>query len=104
MIGTLYVPEEMLKQYLPSIPFIIRTTLYHPNFKPGEGEKGDEAMGKPKFEYYQGKDGKWRFRLKAANGEIVAVGEGYATEEGVKRGIEAVIRAALDAVVEKVSE
>ena len=29
------------------------------------------------FEIYLGKDGLWRWRLKAANREIIAQGEGY---------------------------
>lgn len=33
-----------------------------------------------KFEVYEDKAGKFRFRLKAGNGEIVAVGEAYETK------------------------
>ena len=52
-----------------------------------------------KFEVYEDARGEWRFPLKAANGEIVAVGEGYATKSGVLKGIEAVKRAAAAAKV-----
>jgi uncharacterized protein YegP (UPF0339 family) len=52
-----------------------------------------------RFEIYQDARGEWRFRLKAGNGEIVAVGEGYATKAGVLKGIEAVKRAAAAAEV-----
>jgi uncharacterized protein YegP (UPF0339 family) len=36
----------------------------------------------PVFEWYKDKAGKYRFRLKAANGEIIAVSEGYDSKEG----------------------
>jgi len=32
-----------------------------------------------KFEVYKDGKGEYRFRLKASNGEIIAVGEGYKT-------------------------
>jgi uncharacterized protein YegP (UPF0339 family) len=47
-------------------------------------------MPEPVFEWYKDKAGKFRFRLKAANGEIVAVSEGYASKEGCVNGIESV--------------
>ena len=37
-----------------------------------------------KFEVYQSRDNLYRWRLKAANGEIVAVSEGYQTKYGAK--------------------
>ncbi|WP_067674961.1 YegP family protein [Nocardia miyunensis] len=43
-----------------------------------------------KFEMYKDKSGKFRFRLKAANGEIVAVGEAYESKAACKNGIESV--------------
>ncbi len=57
-----------------------------------------------KFEIYKDSRGEFRFRLKAANGEIVATGEGYATKHSAKRGIESVQRAAADAVVDDLTE
>ncbi len=47
-----------------------------------------------KFEVYEDKAGKFRFRLKAGNGEIVAVGEGYDTKAAAQEGCAAVQRAA----------
>lgn len=44
----------------------------------------------PKFEIYQDKAGEYRFRLKARNGEIIAVSEGYKAMAGCKNGIESV--------------
>jgi uncharacterized protein len=47
-------------------------------------------LPEPVFEWYKDKVGKFRFRLKAANGEIIAVGESYASKEGCVSGIESV--------------
>jgi len=52
-----------------------------------------------KFEVYADSKGKYRFRLKAANGEIVARGEAYESHSGAKEGCEAVRRAATEAAV-----
>ena len=52
-----------------------------------------------KFEVYEDKAGKFRFRLKAGNGETVAVGEAYETKAGAKEGCAAVQRAAEGASV-----
>ncbi|MBP8919643.1 MAG: DUF1508 domain-containing protein [Micropruina sp.] len=52
-----------------------------------------------KFEVYEDAGGKFRFRLKAGNGEVVATGQGYATLSGAKAGVEAVKRAADGAAV-----
>lgn len=52
-----------------------------------------------KFEVYEDSAGKYRFRLKAGNGEIVATGQGYASKDAAHKGVEAVRRAAVDAPV-----
>ena len=52
-----------------------------------------------KFEIFKDPRGQFRFRLKAGNGEVVATGESYTTKAGVKRGIDAVQRAAEGAEV-----
>ena len=44
----------------------------------------------PKFEMYVDKAGEFRFRLKAANGEIIAASEGYKAKESCENGIESV--------------
>ena len=43
-----------------------------------------------KFELYQDKQGEYRFRLKAGNGEIVAASEGYDSKGGALNGIDSV--------------
>lgn len=52
-----------------------------------------------KFEIYEDAKQEYRFRLKASNGEVLATGESYPTLAGVRKGIEAVQRAAADATV-----
>ncbi len=53
-----------------------------------------------KFELYKDAKGKFRFRLKAANGEIIAVGEAYESKAAAKNGIASVQKNAADAKVE----
>lgn len=53
----------------------------------------------PKFEMYEDKSGQFRFRLKARNGQIIAVSEGYAAKAGCLNGIDSVKRNAADAEV-----
>ncbi|WP_244180916.1 YegP family protein [Amycolatopsis pretoriensis] len=52
-----------------------------------------------KFEVYQDKAGKYRFRLKAGNGEVVASGEAYESKASARAGCEAVQRAAAGAAI-----
>lgn len=52
-----------------------------------------------KFEVYPDHAGKFRFRLKAGNGEIVAQGQAYDSKEGAHAGCEAVQRAADGATI-----
>ena len=47
-------------------------------------------MPEPVFEWYVDKVGKYRFRLKAANGEMIAISEGYTSKKGCVEGIESV--------------
>ena len=59
-----------------------------------------KALPNPKFELYQDKAGRYRFRLKAKNGRIIAVSEGYATKAACENGIESVRTNAGDAEME----
>ena len=43
-----------------------------------------------KFETFKDRAGKYRFRLKASNGEIILASQGYASRSGVRTGIESV--------------
>ncbi|WP_330458693.1 YegP family protein [Streptomyces sp. NBC_00820] len=52
-----------------------------------------------KFEVYEDKDHKHRFRLKAGNGEIIAASQAYESRESCMKGIESVKRNAPTAPV-----
>ena len=53
----------------------------------------------PKFEIYKDKAEEFRFRLKATNGQIIAVSEGYTTLASCENGIESVKKNAVDAEI-----
>ena len=53
----------------------------------------------PKFEIYTDKAGEFRFRLKAKNGQIIAVSEGYTTMANCKKGVESVRKNAADSEI-----
>lgn len=55
----------------------------------------------PKFEIYTDKAGEFRFRLKAKNGEIIAVSEGYKAMKSCVNGIESVKKNAESEIVEE---
>ena len=52
-----------------------------------------------KFELYTDAGGKWRFRLKAGNGQVIAVGEAYESKAAAQNGIESIKKNAPDAPV-----
>ena len=52
--------------------------------------EGFEVQKHPKFEVYVDKAGEFRFRLKATNGQIIAVSEGYKAIAGCMNGIRSV--------------
>ena len=56
-------------------------------------------MVEPKFEIYKDAAGKFRFRLRAANNEIIAVSEAYESKSGCKNGIESVMKSASKAMI-----
>lgn len=43
-----------------------------------------------KFEIYKDARGEFRFRLKAANGEVIAASEAYKTKAAAQNGVESV--------------
>lgn len=61
-------------------------------------------MAKPKFEIYKDAKGQYRFRLKAPNGEIIALGESYSSRNACIDGIESVKKNAPIAEIEEVKE
>ena len=65
-------------------------------------EEGFAVQKHPKFEIYLDKGGEFRFRLKATNGQIIAVSEGYKTMRSCKNGIASVQKNAVDSAIEKI--
>lgn len=53
-----------------------------------------------KFELYKDTAGKFRFRLKASNGQIIASGEAYESRASALKGIESVRKNAPDAALD----
>jgi uncharacterized protein YegP (UPF0339 family) len=53
-----------------------------------------------KFELYKDAAGKYRIRLKAGNGEIIATGEAYESKAGAMNGIDSIRRNAAEAKVD----
>ena len=58
----------------------------------------------PKFEIYLDKAGESRFRLKAKNGQIIGVSEGYKSLKTCKNGIASVVKNAPDATIKQLEE
>ncbi len=63
-----------------------------------EGFKQEKC---PKFEVYMDKAGEFRYRLKATNGQIIAVGEAYKALASCLNGIESVRKNAAENKVVK---
>ena len=63
-----------------------------------------QVLKHPKFEVYEDKAGEYRFRLKARNGEIIAVGEGYKAKSSCLNGIESIKKNAPESPVVKVED
>ena len=52
--------------------------------------EGWETLTHPKFEVYEDKAGEFRFRLKASNGQIIGVSEGYKAKASCLNGVDSV--------------
>ena len=63
--------------------------------------EGFKAEKHPKFEVYTDKAGEFRFRLKATNGQIIAVSEGYKAMKSCMNGIASVKKNAEGAKIVK---
>jgi uncharacterized protein YegP (UPF0339 family) len=49
-----------------------------------------KLLPEAEFEWHKDKKGKYRFRLRAANGNIIATSQGYSSKEACVDGIESV--------------
>jgi len=63
-------------------------------------KEGGENMVEPQFEITKDVAGEYRFRLRAPNGEIIAVSEGYKSKDGCKKGIASVKENAQKAIIQ----
>ena len=61
--------------------------------------EGYAEQKNPKFEVYQDKQGEYRFRLKATNGQVIATCEGYVAKASCLNGVESVRKNAPEAPV-----
>ena len=61
--------------------------------------EGFEVLKHPKYEVYLNVGGKPRFRLKASNGEIIAVSQAYADKSSCMKGIASIGTHAPDAEI-----
>lgn len=68
-----------------SLSTIVKVSI---RVNPGADWGDNGAVGK--YEVYKDKRGEYRFRLKAGNGEIIAVGESYKSKQGVMEAIESI--------------
>lgn len=62
-------------------------------------KEGFATEKNPKFEVYTDKKGEYRFRLKAGNGQIIAIGEGYKELKNCLNGVDSVKKNAVDAEI-----
>ena len=63
--------------------------------------EGFAKVKHPKFELYTDKASEFRFRLKAKNGQIIAVGESYKKKPSCLNGIESIKKNAPEAELKK---
>ena len=61
--------------------------------------EGYAAEKHPKFEVYTDNAGEFRFRLKATNGQVIAVSEGYKAVASCLNGVASVQKNAVDAEI-----
>ena len=76
---------------------IARVTKNAPADIEDQTVEGFATAKNPKFEIYTDKGGEYRFRLKAANGQIIATSEGYKAKKSCENGIESVKKNVVDA-------
>ena len=55
----------------------------------------------PKFQLYQDRSGRFRFRLRSRNGKTIAISDAYVTKTGCRDGIDSVKEYAAQAALEE---
>jgi uncharacterized protein YegP (UPF0339 family) len=99
--GQVILSSEVYKTHAAAIKGIasIRLNAAEAHVE-NQTEDGWAAMPNPKFEMYRDKAGEFRFRMKARNGRIVGVSEGYSSRSGCLNGIDSVKNNANQAEIE----
>jgi len=59
--------------------------------------EGNKKLTNPKYEIFMDAGDRYRFRLKAMNGEIIAASQGYSSKDSCKKGICSIHRNAVGA-------
>ena len=62
-------------------------------------EEEGKPLTNPKFQLYCDRAGDYRFRLRARNGEIIAISENYNAKAGALNGIESVKKNSAEAEI-----
>lgn len=78
---------ESIKTNAPSAPIEDQTI------------KGYTIEKNPKFEIYEYRNGDYRFRLKARNGELIGTGDRYKSKAGCQNGIESIKKNSAEALI-----
>lgn len=55
-------------------------------------------------ELYKRKDGKFGFRIKATNGQIVAIGQGYSTKAAARETLDKLMKGAYKGAITEVKK
>ncbi len=100
--GQIILTSEVYTSRAAAVKGIQCIRLNAPNAKlENQTEEGWKTLTNPKFELYLDRAGQYRFRLKARNGKIVGISEGYASKAGCMNGIESVKKNAALAEMEE---
>lgn len=100
--GQVILTSEVYTSRAAALKGIASIRLNAPNAKlENQTEEGWKSLRNPKFELYLDRAGEYRFRLKARNGKIVGISEGYSSKAGCLNGIESVKKNAAQAEMEE---
>lgn len=100
--GQVILTSEVYTSRAAALKSIAGIRLIAPNAKlEDQTQEAWKTLTNPKFELYRDRAGEYRFRLKARNGKIVGISEGYASRAGCQNGIESVKKNASQAEIEE---
>ncbi len=61
--------------------------------------EGFEKENSPKFEIYQYRNGDYRFRLNAKNGELIGTGQRYKSKAACQKGIDSIKKNSVEGII-----